>query len=315
MPWTTLSSALFLPFGHPTQVPEFKKVLMIFYISHSLNYSYSRPVFLEPLTVRLRPRCDSVQQVIQFKLDVVPAPDGISEYIDQESNNAATLWFSGQHGTLSISAKSEVEVLPVNPFNFIVTENNLLKLPVIYPQSCRYELQPYLSRRCESSQIDDFIQPVIKETNGETIPFLVRLASQIREQFDRVVRETGAPMAPEETIAGRKGACRDLALLFMESCRAVGLAARFVSGYRWSEESIEKHRMHAWAEVYISGGGWRGFDPSTGRAVADRHIAVATAANPLNAAPIDGTFRGTGVYSKLEYDISISLSQEISNQA
>jgi transglutaminase-like putative cysteine protease len=284
---------------------------MRYHISHSLNYSYSRPVFLEPLTVRLRPRCDSVQQVIQFKLDVVPTPDGISEYIDQESNNAATLWFSGQHRTLSISAKSEVEVLPVNPFNFIVTENNLLNLPVIYPQSCRYELQPSLSRRCESSQIDDFIQPVIKETKGETIPFLVRLASQIHEQFDTVVRETGAPMAPEETIARRKGACRDLAVLFMESCRAVGLAARFVSGYRWSEDSLEKHRMHAWAEVYISGGGWRGFDPSTGRAVADRHIAIATAANPLNAAPIGGTFRGAGVHSKLEYDISIRLSQGI----
>ncbi len=284
---------------------------MRYHISHSLNYSYSRSVFLEPLTVRLRPRCDSVQQVIQFKLDVVPTPDGISEYIDQGSNNAATLWFSGQHRTLSLSATSEVEVLPVNPFNFIVTENSLLNLPVIYPQSCEYELQPYLSRRCESSQVDDFIQPVIKETNGETIPFLVRLASQIDEQFDRVVRETGAPMAAEETIARRKGACRDLAVLFMESCRAVGLAARFVSGYRWSEDLDEKHRMHAWAEVYISGGGWRGFDPSTGRAVADRHIAIATAANPLNAAPIGGTFRGTRVDSKLQYDISIRLSQGI----
>jgi hypothetical protein len=35
-----------------------------------------------------------------------------------------------------------------------------------------------------------------------------------------------------------------------------------------------------WAEVYVDGGGWRGFDPTTGLAVGDNHIAVARA-HPL----------------------------------
>jgi transglutaminase-like putative cysteine protease len=281
---------------------------MRYNISHRLNYSYSMPAFLEPHTVRLRPRCDSLQQVIRFELDAVPTPQGVSEHIDQECNNAATLWFSGQHKTLSISAKSEVEVLPVKPFNYIVTENGFLNLPATYSQSCQYHLQSYLSRRCESSQIDDFVQPITEEAKGETISFLVRLASRIHEQFDKVMRETGAPMAPEETIAKGKGTCRDLAVLFMESCRAVGIAARFVSGYRWDEGLAEKHNLHAWSEVYIPGGGWRGFDPIIGLAVTDRHIAIAAAANPVDAAPVSGTFRGTGVRSELEYNVSVCLA-------
>jgi len=284
---------------------------MRYNISHSLTYSYGKPVFLEPHTVRLRPRCYSLQQVIRFELDVVPTPQGVSEHIDQECNNAATLWFNGQHRTLSISAKSEVEILPAKPFNYIVTENDFLNLPVTYSQSCQYQLQPYLSRRYESSQIDDFVQPITKEAKGETISFLVRLASFIHEQCDIVMRETGAPMAPEKTIAKRKGTCRDLAVLFMEGCRAVGIAARFVSGYRWDEDLAEKHTLHAWSEVYIPGGGWQGFDPIIGLAATDRHIAIAAAANPADAAPVSGTFRGTGIHCKLEYDVSICLSQEI----
>ena len=89
----------------------------------------------------------------------------------------------------------------------------------------------------------------------------------------------------------------------------MGLAARFVSGYMWGEDLPEKHALHAWAEVYIPGGGWRGFDPSTGFAVTERHIAIATAANPIDAAPVSGAFRPRA-YSRLEYNVSINLSRD-----
>jgi len=279
-------------------------------ISHSLDYSYSKPVILLPLLVRLRPRCDCIQQVTSFKLNVVPIPESITEHIDQECNNAATLWFSGRHRTLSISAWSEVEVIPTDPLNLVITETATLTLPANYPKSYRRSLQTYMRRRGGSSHINDFVQPVVDEAGGQTTAFLAKFASSIYEQFDKMERETGSPLAPDETIARRTGACRDLAVLFMEGCRAVGLAARFVSGYKWREELPQKHDLHAWAEVFIPGGGWRGFDPSTGLAVTDRHIAIATAANPVDAAPVRGAFRGPRVCSKLKYDISIDLSRD-----
>jgi transglutaminase-like putative cysteine protease len=66
--------------------------------------------------------------------------------------------------------------------------------------------------------------------------------------------------------------------------------------------------MHAWAEVYLPGGGWKGFDPGSGIAVADQHVAVAAAADPEDASPTSGAFRGTDVHSKLEFDVSIKCS-------
>jgi transglutaminase-like putative cysteine protease len=286
---------------------------MYYHIHHNLNFSYSKPIFLETQVIRLRPRSDSFQKVLDFTLDITPEPAGICEYIDQECNNAATLWFNNEQTNLSISAKCNVEVLLKNPFDFIVTEDNVLNLPVIYPRPYRKNLQPYLIGRKKSSLIDDFIQPIVKEAKGETIPFLVKLTSRIYEQFDRIVRNTGAPIAAEKTLIKGKGACRDLAVLFMQCARTVGLAARFVSGYKWSDDSGEKHNMHAWAEVFLPGGGWRGFDPSTGLAVTNQHVTVSSAAEPVNAAPINGTFRGTGARSKLKYDVSIYLSHDISN--
>jgi transglutaminase-like putative cysteine protease len=285
---------------------------MRYYISHDIRYSYDRPVFIEPHTVRLRPFSNSVQQVIQFALEIVPEPTGISEHIDHESNNTATVWFDGLHPALSFSMKSEVEVSAVDPYNYIVTHNDFLSLPASYPEGYRQDLQPYLERRYGSLELDEFIRPVIEENGKETIPFIAGLNSHIYGIFDRVMREEGAPMVPVKTIAEGKGACRDLALLFIEGCRAVGLAARFISGYRWSENNNNgKQHLHAWAEVYIPGAGWRGFDPSTGLAAGDRHVAVAAAAEPADAAPISGTFRGTGVKSRLEYDVTISISPEL----
>jgi transglutaminase-like putative cysteine protease len=283
---------------------------MFFNISHQIKYTYSEPIFVEPLTVRLRPRCNSMQRVYKFSLNIEPAPAGIAEPIDLDGNNIATVWFDGLHDSISVSALSRVEVLPISPFNYVVTEKAVLALPVKYSQRYWGALDPYVRRRYGRSQVDSFIQPIIKETEGQTMPFLTKLASIMHEQFEREFRETGTPMTPNETIAKRSGACRDLALLFMESCRAVGLAARYTSGYGYAENEngLEKRHMHAWVEVYLPGGGWRGIDPSIGLAVSDRHVAVAAAAEPADAAPTGGTFLGTGIRSELEYEVSISCS-------
>jgi transglutaminase-like putative cysteine protease len=122
------------------------------------------------------------------------------------------------------------------------------------------------------------------------------------------IREESEPQAPGMILAQRYGACRDLAVLFMDACRALGLGARFVSGYQEGDPDQEGRRLHAWAEVYIPGGGWRGYDPTHGPAVADRHVAVAAGMHPTFAAPITGTFRGTGVSSRMQADIQLSVS-------
>jgi transglutaminase-like putative cysteine protease len=94
----------------------------------------------------------------------------------------------------------------------------------------------------------------------------------------------------------------------MEVCRAVGLAARFVSGYQEGDPEARERDLHAWAEVYLPGAGWRGYDPTHGLAVSDRHISLVAAAVPSYAAPVSGAVSAEGgkkVDSQLEAQILI----------
>jgi len=278
---------------------------MRFEISHSIAYSYDRAVFLEPLTVRLRPRCDSTQRLEHYSLNVEPHPAGLSECVDIDGNNTATVWFDGTHRHVGISAKSQIEVLRANPLDFIFTDDGVSHLPATYNDEYRQAMEPYLRPSHGCSRLQSLVEPMVEESGGETIAFLMAFASHINGRFPKVLRESGGPLTPDETIALGQGACRDLALMFMEGCKSVGLAARFVSGYAGGHCLLAEPHMHAWAEVYLPGGGWRGFDPTIGLAVAGQHVAVAAAANPADAAPTTGTYRGTDVESKLEYEVSM----------
>ena len=65
---------------------------MYFEITHKTTYSYSRPVFLEPHTLRLRPRCDGLQNLTQFDWKVEPHPVGLSDGVDLDGNVTANVW-------------------------------------------------------------------------------------------------------------------------------------------------------------------------------------------------------------------------------
>ena len=148
-------------------------------------------------------------------------------------------------------------------------------------------------------------------SRGEVIPFLARLTETIAKRFKVIHRETGGPWAPATTIEQRHGACRDLAVLWIDICRAVGLAARFVSGYELGDVNQDKRHLHAWAEVYLPDAGWRGFDPTNGLAVADRHVAVAAAVEPPQAAPVAATYRGTNVEASLYAEVMIQTDSAV----
>jgi transglutaminase-like putative cysteine protease len=86
----------------------------------------------------------------------------------------------------------------------------------------------------------------------------------------------------------------------------MGIAARFVSGYECASASREDSYMHAWAEVYLPGVGWRGYDPSRGLAVSNRHVAVAAGFDHDLASPVAGWYSG-GSRSHMEASLSLEV--------
>jgi transglutaminase-like putative cysteine protease len=281
---------------------------MIFDIRHVTRYTYDRPVFLEPHTIRMRPRCDSRQHVQQFALAIEPEPTVRSEFLNIDGNVVTRAWFAGLTNALTIRSACVVETTGNDPFDYLL-DISAGKLPMRYAESLQKPLAPFSNPANDSDSVRSYAQAVAHEREGLTLPFLYALCDRIYRECRCVIRAAGHPLPASETLAKREGSCRDLAFLFVEACRTQGIAARFVSGYHEGDPDQTEHHLHAWAEVYLPGGGWRGYDPTYGLAVADRHVAVGTSAIPANAAPVTGTFRGTGAKSEMQIQLDIRVGQ------
>jgi transglutaminase-like putative cysteine protease len=243
--------------------------------------------------------------LVDFTLEIEPRPAGLSQHSDADGNVIAEAWFEEQTDSLSVKTESKVTTLRTHAFDYIVTDLAAESLPLTYSEAVRGLLAPYFTPPRPNNALEEFAGEIAAAAGWKTLPFLAALSGNIFATFNQVVREAGEPRAPEETLALQEGSCRDLALLYIAACRRFGIAARFVSGYEASAAGQETYHLHAWAEVYVPGGGWRGYDPSRGLAVLDRHVALAAAATPQLAAPITGSFRGTGASAEMRAQIHI----------
>ena len=273
-------------------------------VVHTTLYRYSSAVYLEPHIIRLRPREDASQRLARWTLDITPTPCGRTECLDQDGNTVVRAWFNSVTPELSLRSEFALETLRDNPFNYLLTPRDT-KLPMEYAPPLRAPLVPYL-RDEHSPAVRAFAESLAAECDWQTIPFLSALNQRLFAVTRQVIREIGAPHAAETTLREQEGSCRDLAVLFCSACRAVGLAARFVSGYERDASLQENGDLHAWAEVYLEGAGWTGYDPSRALAVAASHVAVAAASDPLLASPVTGTYRGSAS-AKMEFSISMQV--------
>jgi transglutaminase-like putative cysteine protease len=278
-------------------------------INHLTTYTYDRPVLLGPHVVRLRPRCDVTQKLHQFLLQVDPAPLHSGESVDLEGNATLQLWFSPEATTtFRLQTLSQVETFRDNPFNFLLAPG-ATRLPIDYSHTLYQQLQPYWVGPLGTA-IDPVAMQLAQEiwcaTAGDTLSFLSELNQRIYQTCQYTFREQGEPLPPGITWQQKSGSCRDVTVLFMEVCRAIGIAARFVSGYQEGDLDSDDRHLHAWVEVYLPGAGWRGYDPTHGLAVADGHIALVASTNFRNTMPVSGALKTEGgVRSKVSYQLLI----------
>ena len=279
---------------------------MLLSIDHNTTYSYGKKVVLAPHTVRLCPRNDGGQIPHMFSLKTDPPEAGRSVNSDLDGNTTVTLWFAGESERLVIDTHCVVETLRDNPFDFIVSDLRFLDLPTQYPREQKSSLRPYTTvSRKTALAVSELRETILSQTRGKTMDFILTLCGYIHKNFPHVARDYGAPWPPERTLMEKKGSCRDLVELFASVCRSAGLACRHVSGYALSERRETGNELHAWAEVYIPGGGWRGYDPSSGLAVSDRHVAVASGPTHGLTAPVSGSFYGDGTEAELRFRVRV----------
>jgi transglutaminase-like putative cysteine protease len=276
---------------------------MRFQVRHTTSFDYSHPVFLEPQTIRLKPRTDFRQHLARYSLEMEPAPSQVFELLDLEGNLVSCARFVEPTDSLVLTSDFLAETEDVNPFNFVLSEG-ALSLPLT-PGAAEPDIFEFYARTRSPPAVIDLAQNMAQAAEYRTVEFITGLNAWVHDNHEKINRPMGPPWEPTETLRQGRGSCRDLAVLFIAACRALNIPARFVSGYSAaSQDSDDEQQLHAWAEVYLPGAGWRGFDPSLGLAITESHLAVAAAADPVLATPTSGTFRG-GAESRLAATIQL----------
>jgi hypothetical protein len=195
---------------------------------------------------------------------------------------------------LLIEMECVVEVAEENPFNFTL-KPEASEFPFEYGHEFASELKglsDHLFPR-DISRIRDWLHPVWHPGKRcDTLELLQEVNKVIYRDIRYQKRASKGVQSPAETLERKSGLCRDFAALFMEICRFLGLAARFVSGYMYSPTITGRMSMHGWAEVFLPGAGWLGFDPSWGILTTSFYIPVAVSRHPENVPPISGTYFG-----------------------
>jgi transglutaminase-like putative cysteine protease len=281
---------------------------MFLTIRHTTSYSYDHPVILEPHTIRLTPRGDSYRHLMERTLTIIPEPDGISMNLDYNGSLCHLVWFKRQASALTIVSRVALKLNEVNPFDFIVHPISCTELPMRYPAGMINQLKPFLLSYSVNEKVKDFALSVMRESKNNVLEFSSLLCRKIREACTYEMRDHGDPYPAEKVLSQRRGSCRDLAVLYVAAAREAGLAARFVSGY-YFDQSPKHPQLHAWAEVYIPGGGWRGYDPTIGLACYGHHITLAAGALASEASVIEGAFLG-----KPESQMDVNIEYEYLKQ-
>ena len=262
-------------------------------LTHTFSYRYSDPVLLGPHRFCLRPRPHGFQRLLDYRLTISPDPSQLFDLLAAGGDTITRARFLKETRIFRVEASSEVETWQP-PLIEACLDEEMARLPVPNGQ--------------HDPAAVDLAQEALMGSDQRSLTFLQQLIEIIQDRVKYTQRHVGPAWPAGRTLKERVGSCRDLAMLMIESCRCVGLPARFVSGYHLVEPKPKRYDLHAWAEVYLQGAGWRGFDPSGKGAVDERYIPLATSSQSDLTAAISGTFSGPpGVKSILKWDIQAEV--------
>jgi transglutaminase-like putative cysteine protease len=260
-------------------------------IWHETVYQFSRPVQLGAHRLMLRPREGHDVRIESSRLDISPAGQ-VQWYRDVQDNSVAIVTFTARTPKLSIVSDVAIQHYDEAPLDFVVADY-AVRYPFQYLAEEAVDLAPYRERGAGSGgRLQNWLSRLWRPgQTTETYVLLDGMSHAIAQELQYRVREEPGVQAPERTLGMAAGSCRDFAFLLMEAARSLGLAARFVSGYLHTPATEQGFgATHAWAEIYLPGAGWKGFDPTAGGVTGSRHIAVAVARRPEAVPPVAGEF-------------------------
>ncbi len=287
---------------------------MNYAVSHRTTYTYHSDVAYSRLVAHLAPRVTTRQRPLAFEVTLSPQPATSDVRCDYFGNT--TNWFTidEPHEVLEILAESHVAVDPIPAF---APEGSLHWAAVRTSFECpadpeTLEALQYTFDTPLTATNEDIVAYARRSfpRGGPLLACVLDLNARIHADFsfDKEATDTGT--RAKDAFALRAGVCQDFAHVGLAAMRAMGLAARYVSGYLLTHPPPGRERLigadasHAWFSVWIPPFGWIDFDPTNNVLPSSEHITVAWGRDYADVAPIHGIITGG---SEHEVDVAVDV--------
>jgi transglutaminase-like putative cysteine protease len=247
-------------------------------IEHTTVYTYDAPVAEGYTEVRLRPREGGGQRCLSFSLLTDPSAQ-IHTYRDRYGNEVQHFDLLPPLEKLTVSARSEIET--VGGLQDAERELSLLD---------RFDFLSPTDYAPFTEQVRALAEPC--RAPGDAFATATRVLWTVRRHLRYESGTTDVTTSASEALQRGVGVCQDFAHLMIAACRAVGVPARYVSGYIHAPGSASAAASHAWVDVFADRQGWLSLDPTHDRAQGEEHVRVAVGRDYADVPPTRGVFKG-----------------------
>jgi transglutaminase-like putative cysteine protease len=265
-------------------------------VGHVTRYSYAAPVRYAIQALRLTPPSFDGQRVIDWRISG-PGIDRATIFRDGFGNLVHLVTCSEEISETVIIAKGVVE-----------TADRAGIVQGLAELAPRRVFERFTPVTAPSDGIRDLAAAA---GVGASVEGLHTLMKVVRDAVSYEIGTTGAHTSAAEALADGKGVCQDHAHIFISAARCLGIPARYVNGYMLSAEDTPAEAHHAWAEAWVDGLGWVGFDPSNLMCPTDAYIRLATGLDANTAAPIRGHRHGLG---QEQLDVIVEVQEQRGQQ-
>jgi transglutaminase-like putative cysteine protease len=263
-------------------------------VRHEVVWTWDAPPRSAVEHLRIEPRNHEGQHLIGWRMDV--EPDGRRRMGEDAFGNAfESVTVDGPLPELRVRCDGEFETFNTTG----IVRHSIERFP------------PDLFLRVSGlTAADPALRDFADDVGGQESAPLARghaLMDGLHERVAHVSCRNDNFFGAAKTFAAGRGQARDLAHVFVACARTLGIPARIAVGHLFTETAEERACVHGWAELYIAGLGWVGFDPVTGRCPEGDHIRVAIGIDAIDALPVRGAHHG-GSGEKISHRIRVDMA-------
>ncbi len=263
-------------------------------INHTTRYQYSQPARYAIQYLRLTPKSDASQQVLNWRLK---APGRLNQHIDGFGNIMHVMVVDEMHNEMTISVEGEVESYDTNG---VLPGAEELLPPEVF-------LSPTPLTHADTV-VRDFAEGMRAAINAETLDGLHELSRAVAARVAYRPESTNVETTAAAALTAGSGVCQDQAHVFTATARYLGIPTRYVSGYFHAiGEGIGEAASHAWSESWVDGLGWVAFDVTNEICASDAHVRLAVGPDYDACAPIRGVRRGGGIE---QMDVKVTVAAQ-----